>query len=340
MTRRRQLYYGNDTVSSTVTRRQLIGVAAGAGAGYALAGPVLGAIAGSEPECVPAPPGFATGAIAVAPGGRVAWTADSHGTTITARPGPGFVRGRSIDVGGAPVDLAIAPSGHRALVTTAFYDRPGLASVELRSGRVARSPIAAEPGAVAFAADGAVAYVVGGGPDGTLSRVDPRNGHVERTVKVGSHPRGLALTPDGAHALVALNGDAALAVVDLRKRMHVHRIQTAAFPSAVAATGANHAIVTHDGFHAHTASIVDLEAGSVTRTRKVGADPAAVAASPSRAVIVTRQGRALVLGRRGAHLSSFALGGNPAAVALAGASAWVADARTGRLRRLRIGGLG
>ena len=317
----------------------MTGAAAGATLGYVAAGPVLDGLAKpTEPECLPGAPNFPTGAVALV-GGQAAWTTDFGGTTITARPRPGRKRGRSIDVGGAPVDIAIAPGGRRALVSTGFYDRPGLALVDLRSGGLRRVAAGDAPGAVAFAPAGDLAYVVGGGPEGTLSVVRPRSGKVERTISVGSHPRGLAISADGDRALIALNGGAALAVVDLR-RMRVHLIETPAYPGGVAATGAGRALVTHDGLGARSVSAVDLSKRAVVRTTKVGDDPAAIAAAGSKAVVVTRSGRAVVLDGRGKRRRSVNLGGRPEAVAVWRGLAWVADGRTGRLRRVRVGAIG
>lgn len=315
----------------------MIGAVAGAGLGYAAAAPVLDALAASnEAKCLRGRPLFPTGAIAL--GGRSAWTTDLRATTITARPRPGRARGRSIDVGGAPVDLAIAPDRGLAVVTTAFYDRPGLAIVGLRSGRVKRVELDGEPGAVALTPEAQTAYVVRGGPEGALTRVRPRDGRVERTIPVGSHPRGLALSADGRHAIVALNGERAIAVVELRT-MRVHRIRTASFPAAVAITAdGRRALVTHDGLAARKVSVVDLGERAVERTVDVGNDPSAIAASRSRVVVVARSGRAVVLDAQGRRLRKLKLGGRPEAVAVAGGSAWIVDGRTGHLDRVHLGG--
>jgi DNA-binding beta-propeller fold protein YncE len=315
-----------------------VGAAAGAGLAYAGATPVLDALAESaDPKCVLGKPSFPTGALAVA--GRTAWTTDFRGTSITARPGPGRKRARSIDVGGAPVDIAISPGRRLALVTTAFYDHPGLALVDLRSGRVRRVEAADEPGAVGFAPGGDVAYLVSAGPKGTLSRVRARTGAIERTVRLGSHPRGLAITPDGERALVALNGDAALAVVELPE-MRVHRIKVPAYPGDVAASpGGRRAFVSHDGLRSRKVSVVELRAHRVERTTKVGADASAIATSRSGAVVVTRSGQVVLLDAAGRRRRTMKLGGRLEAVAVAGGIAWVADGRTGELHRFRLGGL-
>ena len=87
--------------------------------------------------------------MAVSPDGRAIWTANTHRTTIT-KHGRDLKRGTSIDVGGAPRAIAIAPDGRQAVVTTAFYDRPGLGIVDLDKGKVERVDAGPEPCAIAF----------------------------------------------------------------------------------------------------------------------------------------------------------------------------------------------
>jgi len=104
--------------------------------------------------------------------------------------------------------------------------------VHLRTGKVRRVDVARRPYAVAIARDGHSAYVAGGGSDGKLYRVDPRSGHLRGTIPLGNHPRGLALHPDGRHALVALNGSATVVVVSLADHKVVRRIATRPFPTS------------------------------------------------------------------------------------------------------------
>src|SRR5436190_1963598 len=85
--------------------------------------------------------------------------------------------------------------------------------------------------ALAIAPGGRAAYVSGGGADGTLTAVDPFTAHVHDPIAVGRHPRGLALAPDGARALVALNGEGAVLVVALADGRVQRRIDTHAFPA-------------------------------------------------------------------------------------------------------------
>lgn len=289
----------------------------------------------------PSYPPIRTSAVAITPDRRALWTADAAERTIT-RHRRDLARGRSIDVGGAPLTLAISPDGRRALVPTAFYDQPALAIVDLRGGNVRRSDVGPEPVDAAFAPDGHVAYVVGGGTEGKITRVDPVSGEVGRTVAVGSHPRSLALTPDGEHALVALNGDVALTVVALDRLRVVDRIKTPAFPREVAISpDGERALVTHNGFQSRQVTLVDLTTRRATQRIESAADPAGVGFTRSGAralVAATGAGSVVVLdGRSGRRLRTVALGGAPHGVAVAGTTAFVADALTGKLHKVRMG---
>ncbi|HYF25039.1 MAG TPA: hypothetical protein VD931_04810, partial [Baekduia sp.] len=293
-------------------------------------------------ECVPTPPGRRTAAVAVAPGGRTAWTADSDGTTITAHRVRDLARRRTIDVGGAPVALALSPDGTIALAATAFYDHPGLAVVDLATGEVDRVEAGPQPSAVAFAATGRRACVVSGGPEGALRRVDVRTRRVHAPVALGPHPRGVAVTPDGRHALAAVNGAASVALVDLAAGRVVRQIATPPFPAQVAVSpDGRRALVTHDGFGARAVTLIDLRRGRVARRITVGPEPGGVAFTPSGAgALVTAAGMLVLLDTRTwrARRTVRRLG-RPRAVAVGPRQAVVADGATGQLRAVALGAL-
>jgi DNA-binding beta-propeller fold protein YncE len=322
-----------------IDRRGFIGGAIAAGAAHVLVNPAASAAAAKP--CTPTPPGFRTGALAVTPDRRTVWTADSAARTITAHTGRALTRGRSIDVGGAPNAIAISPDGTLALVTTAFYDHPGLAIVDLVTGEVDRVDVGAEPYAVAFTPDGRHAYVTGGGKEGTLTRVDPKAGRVHAPIALGHTPRGLAIHPDGKRALVALSGASALAYVKLATRS-VRRIATPAFPSQLAISpDGTKALVTHSGFGDRQITPIDLEHRKAGKPATVGADLAGVAYTRSgrQALVAGMGARAVFLvdGRSGRRRKTVKQAGTPRAVAFAGTRAIVADGATGFLTAIRTG---
>jgi len=332
---------------SRTTRRAFVGLAAGTAGAVAMR---PGSVTAQPRECTPTPPGIATGAIAVTPDGRTIWTTDTHATTITAHRRSDLLRGRSIDVGGAPVGIAIAPDGRLALVTTAAYDRPGLAIVDLLTGEVDRLDVGAAPRAVVFAPNGRSAYVAGGGREGTLTRVELRSGHVHAPIAVGADPHGLAVLPDGKHALVALNGAGAVALVTLTGKHQVggsengrvrnpgvRRIATAPFPHELALSrDGTRALVTHNGFADRRLSRIDVERRRVTRRLTVGSDPSGVAFSRAGHAVVACTGTGSVT-VFAARRRTVKVGGAPRALAIAGTTALVADTRSGALHRVRLG---
>lgn len=325
------------------TRRRFLGGAVAAATTPAFAGPLLAARAAeTETPRPPDSPGVRTHAIAVTPDRRTIWSADTGATTITAHRGRDLTRGRSVDVGGPPVSIAISPDGQVALVVTAFGDSAGLAIVHLPTREVDRVDAGPDPYAVAFAPDGRSAYVVGGGADGALTRFDTRSWSTREPVALGRHPRGLALLPDGDRALVALNGDAAVAVVALPRNSVARRVPTPPYPYLLAVSpDGTRALLSHNGFGSAAVSPIDLSRGRVRPPVAVGADPAGVAFSESGAVALvaaTAAGAVTVLdGRSWRPRRVVRRTGAPRSVAVAGRRAIVADGATGRLSAIRLG---
>ncbi len=326
------------------TRRGMIGGAAVAGAATVVVGApalVRAADRAATTPCEPTDPGTATGPIAASLSGRTVWSTEPHTRTITAHDVRTLATGRSIAVGGAPVDLALTRDGRTAVVTTAHYDRPGLAIVTLQDGHVERVDVGPEPGAVVLTRSGRRAYVAGGRARGTVTRVDLPSGRISAPIVVGGDPRGLALSPDGKRAYVALNTDAQVAVVDLARKKVLARITTAAFPAQLALSpDGTRLLVTHNGFRARAVSLIDTHARKVIHRTRVGTDPAGVAFSRSgAAAIVTGNGWvALLDGRTGRRKKLKARPGSTLrGVAVAGRSGVVADARTGRLVKVSLG---
>lgn len=309
------------------TRRAFLGGAAAVGAGQLLAGPLRTATAAGANECIPMPPGIRTGAIATTPSGRTLWTTDTAGTTITAHRTRDLLRGRSIDVGGAPIAIAIAPHAPLALVATAFYDRPGLAIVDLVTGEVTRLDVGPDPRAVASTPDGRRAYVAGA--DGALSTIDVRQLRVHDPIHVGAQPRDVVVTAHGV--LVALNADSAVALVTGKT---VRTIATARYPHHLAASGTR-ALVTHNGAGERRVTLLDLERRRATRRLVAGFEPAGVAMRGAKALVTTGAGRLAILDVRTGRRRNKAVGGMPRGVRFAGSRAIVADGVTGQLTKVR-----
>jgi DNA-binding beta-propeller fold protein YncE len=327
----------------TTTRRRFVGAVATVGAVRTITG-VARADDRAPEACTPRPPAVRRAALAVAPDGKALWVADTGSTTITAYAPGDLAPQRTIDVGEAPVDLAVAPDGAQALVAAGFYDRPGLVVVDLAAGAVAdRVDVGRGARAVAYAPGGHVAYVVGGTEHGWLRRVDLRTGRAGAPVDIGSHPRGMAIVPGGARAVVALNGAAAVAVVDLSgpNAGAVRRIATAPFPYLVAVTPDGHrAFVSHNGFGDTRVTPLDLRRLRAARPWTTGLDPAGLALTGSgRVLAVAERGRGTVAlhdARTGRRTRRIRVGDRPRAVAIRGRRAFVLDGETGRVAAVEI----
>lgn len=68
---------------------------------------------------------------------------------------------------------------------------------------------------------------------GELVVVDAVSGSVTRRIALGKQPEGVLISPDGALAFVAVNGDNVVAVVDL-KTWHVSRLSPGNGPDGMA----------------------------------------------------------------------------------------------------------
>lgn len=325
------------------TRRRFVVGTIAAAAAQALPAAWPGATATASAatrRCAPRPAGLRRMALAVSRDGRTVWAADTGATTISAHRARDLNRLRSIDVGDAPLDIAISPTGRDALVTTGFYDRPDLVVVDLVADKlIGRMHAGAAARSVAFAPNG-TAYVAGGADTGRLLRIDPRRGRVEASVDVGSNPRGLAFTPHGRYALVALNGQAQVAVVELATHEVVGRIATAPFPYLVAAApqGAR-AYVSHNGFAANRLSVLDIREGRMVGGLAVGPDPAGLAFAAPNLLLVAERGSGTVSvfdPRSGRRRRRVTTGGWPRAVAVRGRRAFVADEQTGQLKAFGV----
>ncbi|WP_354701759.1 hypothetical protein DSM112329_02089 [Paraconexibacter sp. AEG42_29] len=328
---------------SAPTRRDLlVGTGLAVGAGVAARGAVFpGLAAGAD---LPATTPKATQvtvrrgrAIAVSPRGDRTVVAHDRARTIEVRGPRGRVR--LIDVGGQPLEVAIAPSGKLAAVTTASWDHPGLILVDLRTGAVrARVDVGDAPSFVAFTRDGRRILVTGGEQEGRIWIVDARTSTLLTSRPIGLVPRGIAIAGPAPAALawVALNADSRLVGVDTRTGRVVRVQQTGRLPDHVAASrSGRRLLVTHGGRTADHVSEVDLQTRR-TRTRAAGRLPSAVAwtARGQRLVALGGDAAVVVLGARGGPRRLRASGA-PRGLAVAGSRAWTVDGLTGAVRRVK-----
>jgi DNA-binding beta-propeller fold protein YncE len=315
--------------------------AAGVAAARGLATAWPGAIALAKPKakpCVTRAAGVRRMALTATPDGRTLWTADPDAQAITAHRVRDLAPRRSIAVGGAAVDLAIA--GTTAVVALGFYGPKTLAVVDLVTRRVSHHAVGDDVRAVRVSRDGRTAYVAGGGAKGWLRGFDTVTGEAGPQLHLGRHPRSLALSPDGRHALVALNGDAAVAVIALRDLAVVQRIATREFPYLVAwSPEGDRGVVSHNGYGADHVTIVDPGARRASHTLATHLDPAGVAFVGRRSVLVAERGAgtlALLDSHSGRRRRRLTVGGRPRSVIVRGRRAFAVDGETGQLTKVEV----
>lgn len=326
---------------STATRRGLLDSAA---AGVLL--PALargGALAGAAtpPPLPPTAPRATQAvvrrgrAIAVTPHGDTILVAHDQRRTVAIR-GP---RGRSVllDVGGQPLDVAVAPDGRLAAVTCAAWDGPGLVLVDLRSGTVrGRVDVGPAPFAAVFTPDGRRILVSGGEQQGTVHILSARRMRVLASQPVGLNPRGIAVGPAGGPAWIALNGDSRIVGVDPRSGRVTRELASARLPDRLALSpGASRLLLTHGGRSTDHVSELDLRTGR-SRRRTAGPLPSAVAWTRRgrRLVALGGAGELVVLGARGVR--RLPVSGAPRGLAVAGSRAWTVDGLSGDVDRVRV----
>jgi DNA-binding beta-propeller fold protein YncE len=307
----------------------------------ALAGAGVPALAGARAEAAPSVQAkqrivMRGRAIAVAPkGNRVVVAHDRRrtiGIVTAGRKGASVV-----DVGGQPVEVAVSPDGRTAAVTTAFWDDPGLALVDLASGRLRdRVKVGPAPFGVAFTRDGKHVVVSGGEQEGTVHVVETRRFSVVEQAPIGLVPRGIALPRAGSRAWIALNGDDRVVRVDLRTGRVRRTVKTPALPDRVAASpDGKRLLVSHGGpDSAHVSEIV-IATGKVRR-HLVGPQPSGVAWTPEGHRLVTLGGANRIVRIGAARRRAVRpVGAAPRGLAVAGKRAWTVSALTGNVTKVR-----
>ena len=143
------------------------------------------------------------------------------------------------DADRSPVDVVLTPD--EQWLVTANQTSGTLSLVEIASGRVAAEVACGRrPSAIAITADGRTVlatardsgelwvYTLDTGGSATLT--------LRGKVRLGFHPWGVAASPDGREAYVALSAGSAVAVVDVAKLNETRRIEVDHWPHHVAVT--------------------------------------------------------------------------------------------------------
>jgi DNA-binding beta-propeller fold protein YncE len=245
---------------------------------------------------------------------------------------------RVVDVGGQPAEVAISPDGRLAAVTTGFWDKPGLAIVDLGTGAVrTRVDVGPAPFDAVFTAVGPGLLVSGGEQEGRVYVVDTARLAVVEQAQVGLVPRGLARTLEGTAAWLALNGEDRVVRVNVRTGRIERSRDTPALPDRVAVSpDGRRLLVSHGGRRSHAVSEIVISTGRVIR-HEAGRLPSAVGwtRNGTRLVALGGTGEVLAVDRRGRR-KTHRVGGSPRGLAVAGERAWTVDSLTGQLAKVRL----
>lgn len=274
-------------------------------------------------------------AIAGGAGGRVLVVAHERRRTVGVRRGSAG-KETVIDVGGHPVEAAVAPGGERAVVTTGWWDEPGLAVLDLADRSLRRRiAVGPAPGAVAYADRGRTVVVAGGEQEGTVCVLDARSLKTLAERPVGRVPRGLGVAPDGRSVWLALQGDDRVVCVDARTGRVRRAVRTPALPDRVAVSpDGRRLLITHAGPEAHRVTELDVVARRVRR-HEAGRLPSAVAWTRrgERLVALGGEDDVLVLGSRPRRIG---VGPAPRGLVVAGRRLWTVSHLTGAVRGGRL----
>lgn len=137
---------------------------------------------------------------------------------------------------------------------------------------------------------------------GTVSVIDARTRQVVATIPVGKRPRGLRVTPDGEHLLVALSGSPkappgvdestlpppdraadGIGVVDLARLELVRTLESGQDPESFDLVGDDLVVVSNE--ETAEASLVELDTGKVRARVPVGGEPEGVTTRPDGAAV-------------------------------------------------------
>jgi YVTN family beta-propeller protein len=152
--------------------------------------------------------------------------------------------------------VAVAVAGTRALVVN--EDQDFVIVVDLTTAReLTRISVGSRPSNVIVA--NTQTAIATNGTSGDLSFINLQTNTVSGTpVKVGKDPRAVAVHPSGAYAYVALGGDNAVAVIDLKSNAVVKTVNVGKNPSAIAVTrDGRRAVVTN--LTSNTVSVLNVE---------------------------------------------------------------------------------
>lgn len=234
------------------------------------------------------------GGVAVSPDGSTLYvTIDGNDTLAEISTATDTVT-KTVAVGHAPYSVAFTPNGQEAYVTNLGNGTAdGSASVvDTATGDVtATIPLGPNPQSIAFTPNGDEAIIAVPGavttstanPDpGQISVIDVATNTVAANITVGATPDSVAITADGARALVSNWYDDTVSDVNLSTQQVTATIPVGPGPNAVGLSPdgqlyvANQGDTDSDG----SVSVVDTATDQVVNTVSIGGNPESLSISP------------------------------------------------------------
>ena len=235
-----------------------------------------------------------------------------------------------VELDGQPLEVAVAPDGRIAAVTTAFWQKPGLTLIDLSTGAIrGQIDVGPAPGAVAFTRRGLHLIVAGGEQDGAARIVDVAKQVVVGRVSLGRVPRGVAV---GNQAWIALNGEDAVVAVDPRGGRVTTRLEAPPYPDALALSPDQKRLLV-----GHRGGTTELRlADGRQRHLQTGRHPSAVAytRNGTRLIALGSAAEVLSIDRRG-HRRHRAVDPGPRGLAVVGERAFTVSVVTGAVSGVR-----
>ncbi|RAJ50750.1 putative repeat protein (TIGR01451 family) [Streptomyces sp. KhCrAH-43] len=199
--------------------------------------------------------------LSVTPDGSRVYVANAGSASVSVIDTATETVSSTVPVSGSPRGLAVSPDGSRVYVTdsgsTVSVIDTATDTVSATIGLGNSSGLA-----VAFAPDGAHAYVSSAG-DNRLYVIDTATEAVTASVGVGLSPHGVLVTPDGSRVYVANYFSNDVSVIDTATNAVTATIAVGQYPWEVALQqGGDHLYVSNSG--SNNVSVVALATNTVT----------------------------------------------------------------------------
>jgi len=203
---------------------------------------------------------------------------------------------RSVVLGGSPLGLALADGEKLALI--ACRDAGMTTIVDLESFKIiADIKTGTRPNTLAVDPRGYFAYVVDSGrtSTGVLHILDIREQSVTGTVRLGSSPLGIAISPVSEQVFVLIGGTNEVWVIDPAKQAVVGKISVGDGPSGIAVTPDGKRVFVSNS-RTGDLTMIDTETLRTQITIPVGKMPFGVAVSPDgkQVFVVNTESRTLL----------------------------------------------